>query len=376
MREKRFSLRALVLTALVTLALTLGAVALTAWLRLGPGGLAVLESMELIQDRFVGEYEQDQAVDNALAAMVDGLGDRWSGYLTAQEYAEMNRRRDNVYVGVGLTYQVGEGGASMVIVSVTPGGPAEQAGLLAGETITAIDGQSLTAENLEELVAGIGRSEGREIVFTVLNARGTEREVRLSAARVESTSATGELLDDGIGYVRLENFYSGSAQQAMDVVDTLVDQGAKAFLFDVRSNPGGYVQELTTLLDYLLPEGPIFAEHTKNGPVQVTQSDGSCVDLPMAVLINADSYSAAELFAAQLRESVGAPLIGEQTCGKGYYQQVFSLPNGGGLNLSTGMYTTGGGTSLIGVGLTPDVSETDPAAQMELAQEILQKEMG
>lgn len=376
MREKRFSLRALVLTALVTLALTLGAVALTAWLRLGPGGLAVLESMELIQDRFVGEYEQDQAVDNALAAMVDGLGDRWSGYLTAQEYAEMNRRRDNVYVGVGLTYQVGEGGASMVIVSVTPGGPAEQAGLLAGETITAIDGQSLTAENLEELVAGIGRSEGREIVFTVLNARGTEREVRLSAARVESTSATGELLDDGIGYVRLENFYAGSAQQAMDVVGTLVDQGAKAFLFDVRSNPGGYVQELTTLLDYLLPEGPIFAEHTKNGPVQVTQSDGSWVDLPMAVLINADSYSAAELFAAQLRESVGAPLIGEQTCGKGYYQQVFSLPNGGGLNLSTGMYTTGGGTSLIGVGLTPDVSETDPAAQMELAQEILQKEMG
>lgn len=376
MREKRFSLRALLLTAAVTLALTLGAVALTAWLRLGPGGLAVLESMELIRSRFVGEYDAEQAVDVALDAMVDGLGDRWSTYLTAQEYADLGRRRDNVYVGVGLTYQVGEEGASMVIVSLTPGGPAQRAGLLVGESITAIDGQVLTRENLEELVAGIGQSEGREIAFTVLDADGAEREVRLTAARVESVSAAGELLEDGIGYVRLENFYAGSAQQAMDVVDALADQGARALLFDVRSNPGGYVQELTQLLDHLLPEGPIFAEHTKNGPVQVTQSDGSCVDLPMAVLINADSYSAAELFAAQLRESVGAPLIGEQTCGKGYYQQVFSLPNGGGLNLSTGMYTTGGGESLIGVGLTPDVSEADPTAQLDMALEALQKEMG
>lgn len=376
MREKRFSLWDLVLTAAVTLALTLGAVALTAWLRLGPGGLAVLESMELIRTRFVGEYETDRVVDDALGAMVDSLGDRWSSYLTAREYAEMDRRRDNVYVGVGLTYQVGEDGASMVIVSLTPGGPAQQAGLLAGESITAIDGRTLTKENLEELVAGIGQSEGREIAFTVIDAHGGAREVRLSAARVESISATGQLLDDGVGYVRLENFYAGSAEQAKGVVDELVDRGARALLFDVRSNPGGYVQELTTLLDHLLPEGPIFAEHTKNGPVQITRSDGACVDLPMAVLINADSYSAAELFAAQLRESVSAPLIGEQTCGKGYYQQVFKLPNGGGLNLSTGMYTTGGGESLIGVGLTPDVSETDPTAQLDLALETLQKEMG
>lgn len=375
MREKRFSIWALVFTAAVAVALTLGAVALTAWLRLGPGGLAVLESMELIHTRFVGEYDSAQVVDDTLWAMADSLGDRWSTYLSAQEYAAMDRRRGNHYVGVGLTYQVGEDGASMVIVGLTPGGPAERAGLLVGETITAIDGKPLTGDNLEELVAGIADSEGRELTFTVRDADGTAREVRLAAAQVESISAMGELMEDGVGYVRLENFYSGSAQQAKGVVDTLVDQGAKALLFDVRANPGGYVQELTELLDYLLPEGPIFAEHTKNGPVQTIQSDGSCVDLPMAVLIDADSYSAAELFAAQLRESVGAPLIGAQTCGKGYYQQVFQLPNGGGLNLSTGMYTTGGGTSLIGVGLTPDVAEDDPAAQLEAALNAI-KEMG
>lgn len=375
MGEKRFTLRALLLTAVATLALTLGAVALTAWLRLGPGGLAVLESMELIKSRFVGEYQRDQVVDRTLGAMVDALDDRWSVYLTPQEYTDMDRRRGNAYVGVGLTYRASEDGA-MEILSLTPGGPAEEAGLLVGEFITAIDGQTLTAENLEELVAGIGQSEGREMVFTVVGTDGAARDVALSAAQVASVSAWGEVLDGGVGYVRLENFFTGSAHQAVQVVEQLREEGAKALLFDVRSNPGGYVQELTDLLDYLLPEGPIFAEHTKDGPVKRIQSDARQVDVPMVVLINADSYSAAELFAAQLRESVAAPLVGEQTCGKGYYQQVFRLPNGGGLNLSTGMYTTGGGLSLIGVGLTPDVVETDRAAQLEAGLELLEGKLG
>lgn len=376
MGEKRFTLRALLLTAVITLALTLGGVALTAWLRLGPGGLAVLESMELIRERFVGEYGRDQVVDSALDAMVDSLDDRWSSYLTPEEYGEMDRRRGNAYVGVGLTYQVGEDGGSMVIVGLTPGSPAERAGLLVGESIVAIDGEDLTPENLEKLVAGIGQAEGRELAFTVVDADGGRREVRLASAQVASISAYGELLEGGVGYVRLENFYAGSAGQTVQVVEELREEGAVALLFDVRSNPGGYVKELTDLLDYLLPQGPIFAEHTKNGSVKVTQSDEDCVDLPMAVMVNADSYSAAELFAAQLRESVSAPLVGEQTCGKGYYQQVFRLPNGGGLNLSTGMYTTGAGVSLIGVGLTPDRVETDPAAQMEAALELLEGKLG
>ncbi len=376
MKEKRFTPLALMITAVLTLVLTLAAVALTAWLRLGPGGLAVLESVELIQDRFPGEYDQDQLAGEAVRAMVDSLGDRWSGYLTAEEYDAMKRRRENAYVGVGLTYRANETGTAMLILSLTPGGPAQRAGILEGEQITAIGGQALTEENFDDLVGAIPEEPGKVITFTVVNAQGDSREVEVTTAKVESSPVESELLDSGVGYVRLTNFYTHSAQTTREAVDALVDQGAKALLFDVRSNPGGYVSELTELLDYLLPEGPIFAEHSKNGPVEVVESDGDCVDLPMAVLINADSYSAAELFAAQLRESVDAPLIGEQTCGKGYYQQTFALLNGGALNLSTGVYTTGGGVSLIGVGLTPDVTETDWTVQRQRGEEILTEKLG
>ncbi len=376
MKDKRFTPIALVITAAVTLVLTLAAVALTAWLRLGPGGLAVLRSMNLIRDRFVGEYDETEVIDTALDAAVDALGDRWSLYLDAEAYADMLKTRHNSYVGVGLTYTPAEDGTYMEIIAVTPGGPAQQAGLRVGERVTAIDGQALTAENLDALVATIAAATDRDVTFTVLNGAGESREVSMRPAEVNATSVEYELLDGGIGYVRLYNFYAGSAMEAKDAVDDLAAQGAKALLFDVRSNPGGYVDELTDLLDHLLGEGPIFTEHSKNGPVRIIESDEACVDLPMAVLINADSYSAAELFAAQLRESVDAPLIGAQTCGKGYYQQAFGLPNGGGLNLSTGMYATGGGNSLIGVGLVPDVSETDPDAQMEQALACLEERIG
>lgn len=375
MKEKRFTVAALVLTALITLTLTLGGVALTAWLRLGPGGLAVLEGMELIQSRFVGELEEDVA-GSALSGMVEGLGDRWSSYLSPEAYEDMTRRRENAYVGVGLTYQWEGETPVMRVVELTEGGPAEAAGIRVGDRITAVDGQTFTLDNALALAAGISQGEGEAVTFTVLDEAGAERQVTVIRAKVESDPVTYELLEDGVGYVRLANFYDHSAQRTKAAVDDLVAQGAKALLFDVRSNPGGYVGELTELLDYLLPEGPIFAEHTKDGPVRVTQSDEACVELPMAVLINADSYSAAELFAAQLRESVAAPLIGQQTCGKGYYQQAFPLPNGGALNLSTGMYTTGGGKSLIGVGLTPDVEEADVQRQLELAVETLREKVG
>lgn len=376
MKEKRFTLRAIVITAAVTLVLTLAAVELTAWFCLGPGGLAMLQSRQLIQSRFVGEYDQEQVTEATLDAMVEALGDRWTGYLTPQEYTAMKQRRENAYVGVGLTYQQEDDPVAMRIVSLTEDGPAQAAGLQVGEAIVAIDGQTLTGENFDDLVATIGTKQGQTILFTVLDSQGESREVQVTTARVETSPVEYELLDSGVGYVRLANFYQNSARQTCEAVDDLVEQGATALLFDVRYNPGGYVSELTELLDHLLPQGPIFAEHTKNGPTRVTQSDEACVELPMAVLINADSYSAAELFAAQLRESVDAPLVGVQTCGKGYYQQSFPLVNGGALNLSTGMYTTGGGVSLIGVGLTPDVVEEDDHAQLERAVELLLRETG
>ena len=186
---------------------------------------------------------------------------------------------------------------------------------------------------------------------------------------------TCELLEGDVGYVSLANFYDGSAQLLEGAVDALLEQGAEALVFDMRDNGGGYLHELTDMLDFLLPEGPVFISRDRAGNESVTTSDASCVDLPMAVLVNANTYSAAEFFAAELQERGAAVVVGEPTSGKGYSQQTFTLPYGGAVNISTGAYFTGSGASLIGTGLTLDaeVYNTDDGtdAQLEAALELL-----
>lgn len=375
MKNKRFSLRAILLTVIITFLLTGGLAILAARCLLGPGGLAVLEGQTLIRRRFIAEYDEDAVMDDALRGMVDALGDRWSHYLDPAQRAALDKARENAYVGIGITYLPSEDPVGMEIVEVKENTPAAECGLAPGEIIVGVNGETLTLERFDELVESIGGEEGQTVSLTVLGGDGVRREVELTLRRVEDPPVECALLEGDVGYVRLENFYQNSAQALRQGVEDLLAQGAKGLLFDVRANPGGYVDQLTEMLDYLLPEGPIFAEHSKNGPTKVTRSDAQCVDLPMVVLVDGDSYSAAELFAAQLRESVGAKLVGQQTCGKGYYQQGFPLPNGGLLNISTGMYTTGNGVSLIGTGLTPDYEVEEAQAQLDKGLETLREEI-
>ena len=349
----RFRLRSIIITAALSVIVTLGAAALALWLLLGSQGLAVAGGALFIRTSFVGEYDADAMADAALESMVDSLGDEWSYYADAEWYAALKERRSNSYVGIGITVLYEQDGVH--IVEVAAGGPAEKAGLLPGEIIVTADGQDLTGENSVNASTYIQGEEGTKVVLTVLDAQGISREITVKRGRVRIDPVTAELLENNVGYVRLDNFYKGSSDHVKAAVESLVAQGATSLLFDMRDNPGGYVSELTDLLDYLLPEGPIFRSGTRLGPRKTVKSDADCVDLPMAVLVNADSYSAAELFAAQLRESVDAPLIGQKTYGKGYSQQTFPLPGGRGLNISTKTYYTGAGVSLIGVGLTPDV---------------------
>ncbi len=371
-KTNRFRLRSIIITAALSVVVTLGAVALALWLLLGSQGIAVATGALLINTGFVGEYDKDAMADAALDSMVESLGDRWSYYADADTYKALRERRSNSYVGIGVTVIYTEDGVH--IQEVTEGGPAEKAGLKAGDIIVAADGQDLTGANAQNGASYIQGEVGTSVVLTVLDEQGVSREVAVKRERIRKNPVTAELLEDGVGYVRLDNFYKGSADHVKKEVDSLVEQGATSLLFDMRNNPGGYVNELTKLLDYLLPKGPVFRSGTLLGPRTAVRSDANCIDLPMAVLINGDSYSAAELFAAQLRESVNAPLIGQPTCGKGYSQQTYPLPGGRALNISTKTYYTGAGVSLIGVGLTPDVEVglTGPEDnQLEAAVEAL-----
>lgn len=373
MGKKRFSICHMLLAVLLTALLLAGGAILAFWTLWGKAGLSLLEGLGMVDTLFVGEYDETEVVDAALEGMVEGLGDRWSYYLTAEDYAAQNQRRTNRYVGIGVTvdYSREDG---LLIQEVTPGGPAEEAGLAAGETILSADGTSLAGEARYDGASLIQGEEGTTVTLEILGLDGAVRTVEVRRTEMENDPVESRMLEGDVGYVRLSNFYDRSAERLEEAVTELQAQGARALVFDMRSNGGGYLSELTDMLDFLLPEGPIFITRDRAGNEEVTQSDAGCVDLPMAVLVNADTYSAAEFFAAELQEEGAAVIVGEPTSGKGYSQQTFALPHGGAMAISTAAYFTGNGTSLIGTGLTLDrevylTGEGD--AQLEAALELL-----
>ncbi len=331
-----------------------GGVTLTvAWQALGQDGQALLQAYRLVTGKFVGEYDQRTMVESTLENMVTALGDRWSGYLDPQEAQQVKTARANTYVGIGVTVgQEPEDG--LEILRVTEGGPAQAAGLAPGEIIRGVDGQTITAENRADLVNAIQGEAGTTVTLEVEGTDGARRTVEVTRQEIHGLTAAWTMLADQVGLVSIQNFYSGTADLVRQGVEELQAQGARALVFDLRNNPGGYVTELTEILDFLLPEGTIFISRTNDGEETVYTSDAACVDLPMAVLVNAESYSAAEFFAAELREAAGAVVAGEQTSGKGYSQMLFTLADGSAISLSTARYYTGSGISLIGTGVTPE----------------------
>lgn len=312
------------------------------------------EVQEIIETYFIDDYDEDTLADGTASGMVDATGDEWSYYLSADEVAAYEESMANAYVGVGITITEDAEAGGMRVEEVVSGGPAEEAGIRAGDLLLAVEGEdvlTLGIDGTRNLVRG---EEGTRVNMH-FSRNGTEYDVSVERRSIETPVVTGELLDGSIGYVKIDNFDERSAAETIAFVKDLIGQGAEALLFDVRFNPGGYADELVKVLDYLLPEGDLFRSVDYAGREEVDTSDASCVELPMAVLVNEDSYSAAEFFAAALQEYEWATIVGSQTYGKGNFQTAFYLSDGSMVNLSIGKYYTPGGKSLSETGVTPDV---------------------
>ena len=360
---KKKILRALsyVLVAVVAATLTLGVY--VRFYQREPGKLEVLE--DLIQERFIGEVDQTAIEDAAASAMVDALGDQWSGYLSAAQNASYQEQMSNSYVGIGITIQVREDNVGFDIVKVEPGGPAAEAGILPGDILVEAAGQDVAAlgtGGAKEIIQG---EVGTQVEIGVLRA-GQELSFTVTRNQIVVIVASGRMLEDNIGLVTINNFNSRCAEESIAAIEALLAEGAEAIIFDVRFNPGGYANELVELLDYLLPEGELFRTVDYAGNEDVDVSDAACLEIPMAVLVNGSSISAAEFFAAALNDYDAAVVVGEPTCGKGYFQKTFSISDGSAVTISVGKYFTPNGVSLADEGgLTPDipvVMETEAAA--------------
>lgn len=353
MKEKLLHFGSYVLVAVLSTVLTLTMVHLEVGLK--PTKLDQLEG--LIEEKFIGEADQEKLEDAAATAMVKATGDRWSYYIPASEYEAHREQSENAYVGVGMTIQATEDGSGFLIVDVVSGGPAEEAGIRVKDLLIRVEGtdiRTLTAEEVRTLVKG---AEETYVSLTVLR-QGTQETISVQRGRVETPVATFEMLTDTIGLVTIENFDERCSEESIAAIETLRKNGAEKLIFDVRNNPGGFASELVQLLDYLLPEGDLFRTVRYDGKEHVDVSDADCLELPMAVLVNASSFSAAEFFAAALREYEAATVVGEQTVGKGYFQSTYQLSDGSAVALSIGKYFTPKEVSLAENGITPDVVVT------------------
>ena len=333
------------------------------------GKLAELET--LIEERFIGEAEEKALEDAAANAMVKATGDRWSYYMSAEEYEVYREQVDNSYVGIGVTIQLEEE-EGYRILEVASGGPAEEAGIQVGDLLFEVEGQDARKMDINEVRNLVKGKAGTSVKLRILR-KGESLSFTVQRRKVETPVATFELLEKNVGLVTIENFDSRCADESIAAIESLLKQGAKAIVFDVRNNPGGYADELVKLLDYLLPEGDLFRTVRYDGKEHVDTSDKDFLDLPMAVLVNGSSYSAAEFFAAALKEYEAAVVIGEQTVGKGYFQTTYPLSDGSAVALSIGKYYTPDGINLSEAGgLTPDlVIEMDEETEAALYYDTL-----
>ena len=303
---------------------------------------------------FIDDYDEEKLADAAASAMVEATGDRWSYYLTAEEKRSYDEQMQNAYVGIGVTITAQEELGGMRIEAVTADGPAEEAGLLTGDIITEVEGEKTLDLGMTGTRTKVRGEEGTFVTLTIL--RGEESfPVSVERRSIQTPVATYEMLDGQIGYIKIANFDTRCAEETNAAMDELIAQDAKALIFDVRNNGGGYKNELVKVLDKILPEGILFQSEDYQGSKQIDRSDADCIDLPMAVLVNQDSYSAAEFFAAAIQEYDWGTVVGTKTVGKGNFQTAFTLSDGSMLNLSIGKYYTPQGRSLTDTGITPDV---------------------
>lgn len=310
-----------------------------------------IEIKDVVEDQYIDDVSRQTLGDYAAAAMVSGLADNWSYYMSADEYKTFQLNSANEYSGIGMSIMKQDDG-SFQVVSVNADSPAGLAGLGAGDVITSVDGEDITNMSLDE---------ARKLIRSKMNGKftlglGRKNSIEVDCSSVYQSAVNYRLEKTEAGYVQILNFEAGSGDDAIAAVEDLLNQGAVALCIDLRGNPGGLDTECAKFLDYLLPNGTLFIETDKQGNEKVTTSDGMCIQLPMCVLVNAETFGEAEVCAAVLQEYQWATVLGEATTGKTRTQETIPLEDGSALRLSTGTYLTGNRTDISAKGgVVPDL---------------------
>ncbi|MBQ8349320.1 MAG: PDZ domain-containing protein [Ruminococcus sp.] len=314
-----------------------------------------------VRDNYFGEIDESELNDGILKGYVAGLADNYSRYLSADEYIEEQNDNAGELIGLGLTLSEDESGY-IRIDDIIADSPATESGIQKGDIIISVDGVDVIETGFNESVEAMNGSEGTSITLTI-RRNGVDTDYTFTRRSIELVTVTGELIDGSIGYIKIDGFKQNTPEQFIETLQHLTSNGAKALIFDLRDNPGGLVESVEECLDPLLPEGVIAIAEYKDGHSEtIVYSDSSELDMPMAVIVNKNTASAAELFAASLRDFEKAELVGEKTYGKGVMQITTEMENGGAVVLTVAEYRTTVSECYDKIGLSPDYTVVDDNA--------------
>lgn len=321
---------------------------------------------EMLDTYYVEDYDKELAEELMYTGLVAGVGDPYTYYLSADSLAEQVEKNSGHFVGIGVEIYAGDDGY-IVVSSVTPGGPAEAAGILAEDKITEVDGESITGKTAADVSALVKGEEGTDVTLTIFReSTGEVLEKTVTRQDIQVQTVSWRMMDDNIGYISITNFRENTYNQFKEALDTLEAEGMEKLVLDLRNNTGGLVKSAHEIGEELLPEGIMVYTMDKEGNREDTLCDDVYNDVPMVVLVNGNSASAAEILAGAIQDTGRGELIGTTTFGKGLVQRIFTLPDGSGLNVTIQKYYTPNGTSIHGVGITPDY-------EVELPEEYAQQ---
>lgn len=315
---------------------------------------------------YAGEIDEERLTYYLMQGYIEGVGDKHGEYYTASDLDTLIRESEGKMYGIGVSVVYSKEYDAIEILTVTEGSPADNAGLGAGDIIICVEGERVSLENYFASINKVKGEKGTGVTLTVIK-NGEEREVTCIRDEITITSVSYHkyALDSSIGIVRISEFNNETPNQMISALSSLVSDGVKSVILDVRNNPGGTLDSVTEILDYLLGEGDICHILDASGrTVQKLTSDKDCFDpsIKMAVLINENTASAAELLASCLRDYGRATLVGTKSYGKGSMQTTYMLPDGAGLKLTTNTYLPPSLESYDGIGITPNkVVELDEA---------------
>lgn len=321
-----------------------------------------------IHEDYLGEIDESQLAEGLYAGLVYGLGDVYSRYYTPEEYKQETSNTMGSYVGIGVGMLKNDEGG-VVIEECYEGGPGYEAGLKAGDIISAIDGTDITDMEISDVVKIIRDSKKEKVVLTV-HRQDIEKplEITVQITDVELPSVFSEMLEKKTGYIRITQFMDVTPQQYKEAFDHLNKQGMEKLVVDLRGNPGGLLTSVCSILDSILPEGLIVYTEDKYGNRNEEKSQGKTpLNIPFAVLVNENSASASEIFAGAVQDYGIGTIVGTTTYGKGVVQELLPLNDGSAIKLTISNYYTPKGNSIHEVGINPDV-------EVKLNPELLNKD--